>query len=206
MSSSRSAAAPGLVSPSPASSKTTAVHRIEIRMLRLMSHSIPWNVCASSCDGGSGGGAHVDRRPAQDLERSVLEDVEVRMGGPVPGERRDLLVLQPLDLGAKRAKERTDEAHKSRGADMLARMKASDVPAEVRGARGGVPDRPQVQGEERLRPAVGPERDRDEMGRAVREQAHRVEVARLVVGSVAVVVELTARSTGAKSGRPGLEA
>src|SRR5262249_61347974 len=107
---------------------------------------------------------------------------------------------------ANRLEAQVDEAHKPRGADLLAQMKASDVPAEVRGARGGVPDRPQVQGEERLRPAVGPERDRDEMGRAVREEAHRVEVARLVVGSVAVVVELPARSTGAKSGRPGLEA
>src|SRR5262249_62176971 len=153
MSSSRSAAAPGLVSPSPASSKTTAVHRIEIRMLRLMSHSIPWNVRASSRDGGSGRGAHVDRRPAQDLERSVLEDVEVRMGGPVPGERRDLLVLEPLDLGAERLEDQIDEADQTRVADAFAEVKASDVPAEVRGARGGVPDRPPGQGEERRRPA-----------------------------------------------------
>jgi hypothetical protein len=85
-------------------------------------------------------------------------------------------------------------------------VKASDVPAEVRGARVGVADRPQVQGEERLRPTVGPDGDRDEVGRVVREQAHRVEVARLVVGSVAVVVELTASVTVEDAVLPRVEA
>src|SRR6266511_1336451 len=126
MSASRSAAAPGLVSSSPASSRTTAVHRIEMRILRFMSPSIPWNACASSCDGCSGGGADVDRRAAQDLERPVLEDVEVRMGGPVAGERRDLLVLEPLDLGAESLEDEVNEADQACGADLLAQVKASE--------------------------------------------------------------------------------
>ena len=155
---------------------------------------------------GSRGGADIDRRAAQDLERSVLEDVAVRMGGPVSSERRDLLVLEPLDLRTERLEDQIDEADQTRGADVLAQVEASDVPAKVRGARVGVADRPQVQGEERLRPTVGPDRDRDEMGRAVREQAHRVEVARLVVGSVAVVVDLTARVTVEDAVLPGVEA
>jgi len=106
------------------------------------------------------------------------------MGGPVSSERRDLLVLEPLDLRTDRLEDQIDEADQTRGADVLAQVKASDVPAKVRGARVGIPNCPEVQGEERLRPAVGPDRDRDEVGGVVREQAHGVEVARLVVGSV----------------------
>ena len=78
------------------------------------------------------------------------------MGGPVSSERRDLLVLEPFDLRAERLEDQIDEADQTRGADVLAQVKASDVPPEVRGARVGVPDRPQVQGEERLRPASAP--------------------------------------------------
>src|SRR5262249_26869116 len=143
--------------------------------------------CAWPSDGGSGGGADIDHRAAQDLERSVREDVAVRMGGPVSSERRDLLVLEPLDLRTERLEDQIDEPDQTRGADVLAQVKASDVPAKVRGARVGVADRPQVQSGERLRPTVAPDRDRDEVGRVVREQAHGVEVACLAVGSVAVV-------------------
>lgn len=112
---------------------------------------------------------------------------------PISGERLDLLLLELLDLGAERLEDEVDEADQWTRAHVLREMKVAAVTPEFFGSRVCVTDRPQVQGEEGLWPAVGAHRYRDQVRRVVVEEAHGVEMACFGVDSVAVIVELVAR-------------
>src|SRR5262249_16266141 len=76
----------------------------------------------------------------------------------------------------------------------------------MRSALVHVTDRPQVQGEERLRPAIRRHRDSDQMHGVVGKEAHRVKVASLVVGSMAVKVALVARAAVEDPALAGVQA
>src|SRR5262249_30934247 len=144
--------------------------------------------------GECSGRPDVDRDTAENLQRAVFIDIVIGVRDPISGERLDLLLLELFDLRAERLEDEVDEADKSRWTHVLREMKVADVTPEVSGSLVRVTDRPQVQGEEGLRPAVGCHRDRDEVHRVVVKEVHGVEMAGLGIDSVAVIVELAART------------
>jgi hypothetical protein len=114
---------------------------------------------------------------------------------PISEERLDLLLLESFDLRAECLEDEVDEADQWRRAHVLREMKGAHVTQESSGRFVRVTDRPQVQGEESLRPAVSSHRDRNEVRRVVVKEAHGVEMSSFGVDSVAVIVELVARSS-----------
>src|SRR5437899_44663 len=120
--------------------------------------------------------AHVDLDPAGDLEPAILEGVDLRVSHLEGGEGGSLLLLELLDLRKKETKYQVHEADHARVAAGSPRSEAASVTLEVFGRLVGIADRPQIHGEQSLRPTAWGHRNGHDVGGAAREEAHGVKI------------------------------